>query len=306
MAKKKTPRAAVSDSDQNHDHQHGHDSGQGQSHAHEHEHHHDCGCRYEDFNALSVAGLRFQRGDKTILDDITWEVRNGQHWVILGPNGCGKTSLIKLITGYEMATAGEIIVGDAQYGSSDWREVRKRVGLVTTALTYYIEPGEPVLDAVVSGREAMLNLVGDVSRTQRKQARALLEAIGCGYLADSRWGVLSQGERQKILICRAMMAEFDVMILDEPCAGLDPVAREHFLQWLHALATSELAPSLVLVTHHVEEILPSFSHVLLLKDGRVFASGAKAKTLTNENLSAAYGAKLKIEKDRGRYLLRVK
>ena len=290
MAKKKSARASVSDHAPDHDHDHGH----------------DCGCRYEDFTALTVAGLRFQRGDKTILDDITWTVQNGQHWVILGPNGCGKTSLIKLITGYEMATAGEITVGDAQYGSSDWREVRKRVGLVTTALTYYIESGEPVLDAVVSGREAMLNLVGEVSRAQRKQARALLEAIGCGYLADSRWGVLSQGERQKILICRAMMAEFDVMILDEPCAGLDPVAREHFLQWLHALATSEHSPAMVLVTHHVEEILPSFSHVLLLKDGKVFASGTKAKTLTNENLSAAYGAKLKLEKDRGRYLLRVK
>lgn len=289
MAKKKSARAPAPD----HEHQHDHDHG------------HDCGCRYEDFDALSVSGLRFQRGDKVILDDITWTVKNGQHWVVLGPNGCGKTSLIKLITGYEMGTAGEIIVGDAHYGSSDWREVRKRVGLVTTALTYYIESGEPVLDAVVSGREAMLNLVGEVSRAQRKEARALLEAIGCGYLADSRWGVLSQGERQKILICRAMMARFDVMILDEPCAGLDPVAREHFLQWLHALAVSEHAPSLVLVTHHVEEILPSFSHVLLLKDGKVFASGTKAQTLTSENLSNAYGAKLKLEKDRGRYLLRV-
>jgi len=291
MAKKKSAHASASD----HDH----------SHDDDHDHGHDCGCRYEDFDALSVSGLRFQRGDKVILDDITWTVKNGQHWVVLGPNGCGKTSLIKLITGYEMGTAGEIVVGDAHYGSSDWREVRKRVGLVTTALTYYIESGEPVLDAVVSGREAMLNLVGEVSRDQRKEARALLEAIGCGYLADSRWGVLSQGERQKILICRAMMARFDVMILDEPCAGLDPVAREHFLQWLHALAVSEHAPSLVLVTHHVEEILPSFSHVLLLKDGKVFASGTKAQTLTSENLSNAYGAKLKLEKDRGRYLLRV-
>ncbi len=271
----------------------------------DHDHSHDCGCRYEDFTALSVSGLHFRRGDRVILQDITWQVMNGQHWVILGPNGCGKTSLIKLITGYEMATTGDIAVGDAHFGSSDWREVRKRVGLVTTALTHFIEPGEPVLDAVVSGREAMLNLVGSMSRSQKREARELLEAIGCGYLADSRWGVLSQGERQKILICRAMMARFDVMILDEPCAGLDPVAREHFLQWLHTLATSEHAPSLVLVTHHVEEILPSFSHVLLLKEGKVFASGRKAKALTSENLSEAYGARLKLEKDRGRFRLRM-
>lgn len=231
-----------------------------------------------------------------ILDGVDWRVEPGEHWVILGPNGCGKTSLINCLTGYEMATAGEITMDGSEYGRTDWREVRKRVGLVTATLTRYLEPFEPVLDAVVSGREAMLNLVGDVPQEWVEEARQLLQRIGCGHLIDSRWGVLSQGERQKILICRALMAKFHVLILDEPCAGLDPVARERFLQWLEDLVSHPGSPSLVLVTHHVEEILPFFDHVLLLKDGKVLKAGPKEAVLDSALLSEAYGAPLKIER----------
>jgi iron complex transport system ATP-binding protein len=246
-----------------------------------------------------------ERGSRTILDGLSWDVKKGEHWVILGPNGCGKTSLINCLTGYEMATAGDITVDGAEYGLTDWREVRKRVGLVTSTLTYYLEPQEPVLDAIVSGRDAMLNLVGKIPAALIKEARSLLKRIGCSYLADSRWGVLSQGERQKILICRALMAKYHVLILDEPCAGLDPVAREHFLKWLQEMATHRGAPSLVFVTHHVEEILPCFSHVLLLKQGRVLAAGPKQKVLTSANLSSAYGAAVAIRKTQNRYHLRI-
>jgi iron complex transport system ATP-binding protein len=136
-----------------------------------------------------------------------------------------------------------------------------------------------------------------------KEARALLGRFGCGHLAGSRWGVLSQGERQKILICRALMAKFQVLILDEPCAGLDPVAREHFLSWLQILASKRRAPSLVLVTHHVEEIVPCFNRVLLMKDGRVLKSGEKSRVLTSANLSKAYGAKLRLRASDGMYRL---
>lgn len=253
--------------------------------------------------ALSVRQLRYERGDRVILDGVDWEVGAGEHWVILGPNGSGKTSLINCLTAYEMATAGEITVDGAEFGRTDWREVRKRVGLVTSTLTFYLEPGEPVLDAVVSGRDAMLNLVGEVDPGLVDEAITLLHRIGCGYLVDSRWGVLSQGERQKILICRALMAKFHVLILDEPCAGLDPVAREHFLQWLQTLASHQGAPSLILVTHHVEEILSCFTNVLLLRQGRVLAAGAKRNVLTSKRLSEAYGAKLELETVSGRYRL---
>lgn len=252
---------------------------------------------------LSVEGVRFERGRRLILDDINWQVKAGEHWVILGPNGCGKTSLINLITGYDMATAGEIRVGDAEFGAADWREVRKRIGLVASTLTYYLESSEPVIDAVVSGREAMINLIGDLNAKLVKEARALLRKFGCAHLAGSRWGVLSQGERQKILICRALMARFQVLILDEPCAGLDPVAREHFLAWLQNLATRRGAPSLVLVTHHVEEIIPCFNRVLLMKQGNVLNAGEKDRVLTSAMLSEAYGAKLRLKASDGRYRL---
>ncbi len=254
---------------------------------------------------LSVESLRFERGSRLILDDINWQVRAGEHWVILGPNGCGKTSLINLITGYDMATSGEIDVGDARFGEADWREVRKHIGLVASTLTFYLEPGELVIDAVVSGREAMINLIGDVKPALVREARALLKRFGCAHLVDSRWGVLSQGERQKILICRALMAKFQVLILDEPCAGLDPVAREHFLTWLQNFAAQRGAPSLVLVTHHVEEILPCFNRVLLMKDGKTLASGEKGKVLTSALLSQAYGAKLKLSCSKDRYRLKL-
>lgn len=252
---------------------------------------------------LELHGLRYERGDRKILQGIDWKVQPKEHWVILGPNGCGKTSLINCLTGYEMATAGEIRIGDAEFGKTDWREVRKHIGVVTSTLTHYLDPGEPVLDAVVSGRNAMINLVGEVDPAWIDEAKVLLARIGCGHLIDSRWGVLSQGERQKILICRALMAQFSVLILDEPCAGLDPVAREHFLQWLQHFASDETAPSLVLVTHHVEEIMPCFTHALLMKQGVVLSSGPKDNVLTSENLSSAYGAALQLQGDGTRYRL---
>lgn len=254
---------------------------------------------------LQVAGLHYVRNDRVILDHIDWSVRRGEHWVVLGPNGCGKTSLINCLTGYKMATSGVIRVGGAEFGHADWREVRKHVGLVSSSLTYFLEAHEPVLNVVVSGREAILNFVGERDAALEKKARELLERMGCGHLLDSRWGVLSQGERQKMLICRAMMAEFQVLILDEPCSGLDPVAREHFLQWLQELAGSEDSPTLVMVTHHVEEILPCFSNVLLLKQGRVLAAGEKDEILNDAMLSDAYGAELRLDRYEGRYVLKM-
>jgi iron complex transport system ATP-binding protein len=151
----------------------------------------------------------------------------------------------------------------------------------------------------------MINLVGDVKPALLLEAHELLKRFGCAHLADSRWGVLSQGERQKILICRAMMTKFQVLILDEPCAGLDPVAREYFLAWLQSFAAVKSAPSLVLVTHHVEEIMPCFNRVLLMKDGKILANGVKGRVLASAKLSQAYGAKLKLSCSKDRYRLKI-
>lgn len=254
---------------------------------------------------LRVQNACFVRGGRRILDDINWSVARGQHWCVLGPNGCGKTSLINLITGYEPATDGEVQIGDDTFGNSDWRLVRKRVGLVTNTLTTYMEPAEPVLHVIASGRDAKLNLWQPPSATLKKQAAGLLEAAGCSYLRQSLWGVLSQGEKQKILICRALMARFEVLILDEPCAGLDPVAREQFLSWMSEISTWPEAPSLVMVTHHVEEILPCVSHIFMLRNGRVLIQGEKKSVLNSAALSTLYGAPVKLSQKAGRYALSV-
>jgi iron complex transport system ATP-binding protein len=151
----------------------------------------------------------------------------------------------------------------------------------------------------------MLNLVEQVSDKVHAEASALLEDFGCGYLAEAYWGTLSQGEKQKVLICRALMAKYHLLILDEPCAGLDPVAREVFLRWLATLAAKKSAPSMIMVTHHVEEILPCISHVLVLQSGRVVASGKKEEVLTSAYLTEAYGAPVELTCEGERYRLSV-
>lgn len=251
---------------------------------------------------LEVSDLTYTRG-RPILKGISWRVEPGQHWAILGPNGCGKTSLINLITGYDFATSGSLRLGDSVFGDDDWREVRRRVGLVTNTLTTYLESGEPVIDVVSSGREAKLNLIEDPPASVRREAAKLLAGVGCSYLNGGLWGPLSQGEKQKVLICRALMARFQLLILDEPCAGLDPVAREHFLHWMQELAGQPQSPSLVMVTHHVEEILPAITHCLLLKDGQIYAAGTKASILKSQNLSVIYGAPVKLNRRGERYQL---
>jgi len=253
---------------------------------------------------LRTQGATFVRGGRSILKGIDWEVKRGQHWCVLGPNGCGKTSLINLITGYEPSTDGVIQIGDDEFGNSDWREVRKRVGLVTNTLTTYIEPGEPVMHVVASGRDAKLNLWQPPSATLKKQAAGLIEAARCAHLKKSLWATLSQGEKQKILICRALMARFEVLILDEPCAGLDPVAREAFLARMESIAREPRGPGLVLVTHHVEEIPPGFTHALLLRKGALAAAGPLETVMTSENLTAAFGLPLQVSRDGARFTAR--
>ena len=254
---------------------------------------------------LEISGLRVQRGHVTILRDIHWRVDRGQHWAILGANGSGKTSLLSALTGYLMPTDGEIAVLGQRYGHADWRDLRRKVGLVSSALRQMMADEEPALETVVSGRFAMIDFWGRVTRADRARALRLLRQVECGYLADRPWRVLSQGERQRVLIGRALMAGPRLLILDEPCAGLDPAAREHFLQFLQRLGRRRNSPTLVLVTHHVEEMMPVFSHVLLLKGGRVLAAGRKAAMLKRELLSAAFGAPVRLESRAGRYTLQV-
>ena len=252
---------------------------------------------------LEVTDLRVERGHTTILRGINWRVLPGEHWAMLGPNGCGKTTLLKALLGYLSPTAGEMSLLGSHYGGADWREVRLKLGIVTSALQASVPAAEPAIETVVSGRYAQLDLWMKVTRRDAIEARKLLRFLGGGHLAEREWQFLSQGERQRVLIARALMAHPQLLILDEPCAGLDPVAREEFLRFVGKLAVTPRAPALVLVTHHVEEILPCFSHALLLRDGAVVAAGPRAQTLTTRRLSETFGAALRLGRRAGRYQL---
>lgn len=254
---------------------------------------------------LEVSGLSIQRKGTRILSDVAWRVERGQHWVILGANGSGKTSLLSALTGYFMPTAGEIVVLGRRFGRADWRELRQHIGLVSSSIRQMMADTEPALETVVSGRFAMIDFWGRINRADRARAMQLLRQIECAHLAQRPWLVLSQGERQRVLIGRALMADPQLLILDEPCAGLDPAAREHFLQFLQRLGSRKGAPTLVLVTHHVEEIMPVFSHVLILESGRVLASGKRSSALNAGNLSRAFHAAIKLKQKAGRHSLSV-
>ena len=241
-----------------------------------------------------------------ILQNISWQLLPGQHWVILGANGSGKTSLLCALTGYLTPTAGEVEVLGQRYGHSDWRQLRLKVGLVSSAIRQQIPPGESALETVVSGRYAMIDFWGKMTVADRRRARRILEQIECRELADRPWLFLSQGERQRVLIGRSLMGKPALLILDEPCAGLDPAAREHFLRFLQRLGRNLRAPTLVLVTHHVEEIVPVFSHVLILKNARVMVQGPKKSNLTSATLSEAFGQAAKLRQKRSRYTLELR
>ncbi|MEO7411938.1 MAG: ATP-binding cassette domain-containing protein, partial [Opitutaceae bacterium] len=225
---------------------------------------------------------------------------------ILGANGSGKTSLLKALTGYLSPTAGEISLLGRRYGACDWRELRLKIGVVTSAFGASIPAAELALETVMSGKFAQLDLWARVTRGDRVAALRLLRQVGLARIADRPWTYLSQGERQRVLIARALMPRPELLVLDEPCAGLDPVAREKFLGFMEKFARkrrSANSPALLLVTHHVEEITPAFSHALLLREGRVVAAGPRAKVLTSANLSKTFGAQLKLVRRGDRYRL---
>jgi len=253
---------------------------------------------------FEVEKLRVER-EAVILHDVNWRVESGQHWVILGANGSGKTSLLSALTGYLMPSSGEIRIGAAKFGAADWREVRQSVGLVSSSLGQRIEPDQTARDVILSGRAAQINFWGRVPVAEEKQAARVLRQVRADHLAERAWRFLSQGERQRVLIGRALTARLRLLFLDEPAAGLDPVAREDFLGFLGTLAKGPHAPTLVLVTHHIEEIVPLFTHVLLLRGGKTLAAGPRDEMLTTAKLSATFGAPVAVRRTGLRYRLEV-
>jgi iron complex transport system ATP-binding protein len=253
---------------------------------------------------LSVNRLTIER-DKNILDQIDWTVQRGENWVILGPNGSGKTSLLKSLVGYFPPTSGSISVLGKVFGRSNWNELRLRIGLVSSSIQQRIEENEPAIEVVVSGKYAQVNYWGRIYKKDKQRALEFMELLGCRYLEGKTWMTFSQGEKQRLLIARAMMTKLELLILDEPCAGLDPVARENFLSNIQQLAITRPELPIILVTHHVEEITPAFTHALVLKEGGVVAQGLINKTLSSANLSKAFSSNLTLRNIRGRYRLEV-
>lgn len=255
---------------------------------------------------INVQGLGVDRGETTILRDIRWRVERGQHWAILGANGSGKTSLLMALTAYLTPSRGVIEVDGETYGQSDWSKLRRRIGIVSSGIAQKAPPEETALKTVLSGPVAQL---GYWSRFEIEEdaelARQCLARMEVEHLADRAWGLLSQGERQRVFIARALMTEPVLLILDEPCAGLDPAARETFLKGIQELASQDFAPTLVLVTHHVEEIMPCFGHTLVLKGGSVLAKGPTDVVLRGELLSETFGAPIKIEREADRWRMQV-
>ena len=254
---------------------------------------------------LDLRGLRVARGRTTILTGLDWTVRRGEHWVILGPNGAGKSSLLAALTGYLTPSGGEIEVLGRHFGRSDWRELREHIGLVGAGVQRLIDPTTTAFETVLGGHRAMINPWGRFPALARRRAHRLLRQDGLAAIADRPWQQLSEGERQRTLLARAQMAHPRLLILDEPCAGLDPVARESFLASLARIARARRGPGLVLVTHHVEEIVPGFTHALLLRSGAVLAAGPLGRTLTTAKLTAAFGHPVHVRRRAGRWQLRV-
>jgi iron complex transport system ATP-binding protein len=259
---------------------------------------------------FEMENVSVQRNGRKILEGINLTVERDQHWVILGGNGSGKTSLLNVLMGYLTPTTGDVHMRGREdavnSASQSWDDWRKRIGFVSSSISQLIEPAETALEIVLSGRHAMVNYWqhGDDNPAEIRAAEKVLEKVNASSLRDQSWSTMSQGERQRVLIGRALMSQkMEILVLDEPCAGLDPVAREHFLQFVEELTEKGSFRSLLLVTHHVEEIIPAITHALVLKEGQVVAQGEKRRALNSFSLSEAFGAELKLRSRLGRYRL---
>ena len=254
---------------------------------------------------LDLAGVSVVRDGTPVLDQVDWTVREGERWVVLGPNGAGKTTLLQLAATTLFPTRGTVRVLGERLGAVDVFELRPRIGLSSAALADRIPSGERVLDVVVTASYAVMGRFRErYEAFDEARARRLLARFGVGRLADRRFGTLSEGERKRVQLCRALMPDPELLLLDEPAAGLDLGGREDLVRRLGGLAVDPAAPVLVLVTHHVEEIPPGFTHALLLRRGRVVSAGPVAAALSAATLSETFALPLRLHHDGARWSAR--
>lgn len=254
---------------------------------------------------IDLQDVSLRRGGRVLVGPVDWAVELDERWVVLGPNGAGKTSLLRIAAATEHPSSGAAYVLGERLGRVDVAELRARVGLSSSALAGRIPGNEVVRDLVVSAGYAVLGRWRETYEdVDYHQAIDILESLGAEHLADRIYDTLSEGERKRVLIARALMTDPELLLLDEPAAGLDLGGREELVARLADLAADPDAPAMVLVTHHVEEIPVGFSHCLLLSEGQVVAAGLLSDVLTAENLSAAFGQSIALDVIDGRYFAR--
>ncbi|TDP92509.1 iron complex transport system ATP-binding protein [Leucobacter luti] len=253
-------------------------------------------------NVLRLTDVSYVRDRRPILDGINWSVDDTERWVILGPNGAGKSTLLKLATSTDHPTSGTVEVLDEQLGKIDVFELRNRIGFVSSATGRRIPAGETVRDLVLTAAYSVEGRWNEVYEDiDVRQAERILAEWDLDGFADRTFSTLSDGERKRALIARAVMTDPEMLLLDEPSASLDLGARERLLQMLSGFAESPASPAMVMVTHHVEEVPPGFTHVLMLREGRIQAAGPISDTLTAENLEATFGMPFDLTVTAGRF-----
>lgn len=248
-------------------------------------------------DVLDLDEVTVRRGAKTILDEVSWSVEEGERWVVLGPNGAGKTTLMQLAAARMHPTSGTVNIFGERLGRVDVFELRPRVGLSSAALADRIPGGEVVLDVVMTAAYGMTGRWREsYEELDAGRARDLLAAFGVAGLSERMFGTLSEGERKRVQIARALMTDPELLILDEPAAGLDLGGREELVGALGELAHDLASPVLVLITHHVEEVPSGFTDALLMREGAVTAAGALNAVMTQDNLSATFGVDLVVQR----------
>lgn len=254
---------------------------------------------------IDMAGVSVVREGKSILYPLDWQVELDERWIIIGPNGAGKTTLMKLAAAQLFPTTGTISLVGEEMGHVDLREVRTAIGMSSSAMAQRIPDDEKVADIVISaGYDVMGRWREEYGEVDQARAVETLEKVGAIHLTDQVWGTLSEGERKRTLIARALMNDPELLLLDEPGAGLDLGGREDLIELLAEIAADPDAPAMVMITHHVEEIPPGFSHAMLLDEGHVIAQGLLDDVLTAENLTETFHQPITIKREGGRWFAR--
>ena len=254
---------------------------------------------------IQVNRVTYCRNQREILSDVSWQVKKGQHWALLGANGSGKTMLLKLICGYEWPTFGSVYVLGQRFGACEVRRLRKLIGWVSSAVSQQLPGHDTALQVAASGLEASIGLYRTFSKEELDRAYHVLAHLGAESIAAQRYSTLSQGEQQKTLIARAMVSDPKLLILDEPCIGLDPASRDRFLQDLDEFAARPEAPTMILVTHHIEEIRHWIQQVLMLKEGKILTYGSPDEVICSLTMGRLFDCQCRIGKGESGYWLRI-